>query len=149
MATTRDLKSEPTADLVRRLINKIQALLDKQVALVKQELKEDVQQVVGAGKTLGIGVGLLLVGALCLIDGIFLTIEHFTRWGWLAALVCALVLLILGAVIAKQGVAKVKVQPLARTRETLKEDAEWAKHRLTPNGKSSRSEMTSPKPSPS
>src|SRR5919198_4300903 len=147
MATTHDLKSEPTADLVRRLINNIQALLDKQVALVKQELKEDVRRVVGAGKTLGIGVGLLLVGALCLIDGIFLTIEHFTRWGWLAALVCALVLLILGAVIAKQGVAKVKVQPLARTRETLKEDAEWAKHRLTPNGKSSRSEMTSPRPS--
>jgi hypothetical protein len=141
---TEALKREPTSDLVRRLINNAQGLLDNQIALVKQEVREDLHQVVGAGKTLGIGAGLLMVAGICFFSFLFLGIDTlFPRWGWVAALVFTLVLGIVGAILAKKGVGEVKLQPLARTRETLKEDVEWAKHPSTPNGKSSPSETTS------
>ena len=147
-ATHPGVQNEPTGDLVRRLIENIQALIDKQVTLVKQELGEDIRQVLGAAKTLGIGLAFLVLAGLCFFHFLFLAIDTlFPRWGWVAALLLTLVFAILGGVTAKKGKGKVKVQLLARTRETLKEDAEWAKHRLTPNGKSSPSETTSPAPS--
>ena len=52
------------------------------------ELKEDLHQVAGAGKTLGIGIGLLAVAGLCFFHFLFLGIDTlFPRWGWLAALI--------------------------------------------------------------
>jgi hypothetical protein len=144
-ATDPGLRREPTGELVRRLIDSVQALLDKQVALVKQEIREDISQVVSAGKTLAIGAGLLFLAAITFLHFLFLAIDTLLpRWGWLAALVLTLLLAILGGMFAKRGIGLVKVQPLARTRETLKEDAEWVKHPLTPNGKSSHSETSSP-----
>ena len=146
--TDPDLKSQPTGEVVRRLIDDVQALLDKQTQLVKQELREDLQQVLGAARSLGIGAGLLILAVICLFNFLFLAIDTFLpRWGWAAALVFTLVFAIVGTVLAIRGKDQVKVEPLARTRATLKEDAEWAKHRLTPNGKSSPSETTSRQPS--
>jgi hypothetical protein len=147
-ATEPRLRQEPTGDLVRHLLDSVQTLVDRQVALVKQELREDVQQVAGAAKSLGIGSALLLLAAICFFDFLFHGINTlFPGWGWVAALAFTLIFGIVGAVLAKKGVGEVKVQPLIRTRETLKEDAEWAKHRLTPNGRSSHSATTSPAPS--
>ena len=141
-------RNAPTGDLIRRLIDDIQSLLDRQVLLVKQELREDVGQVAGAAKTLVIGFAFLLLAGICFFNFLFLAIDTFLpRWGWLAALLFTLVLAVIGGMLANKGKGQVKVQLLARTRETLKEDAEWAKHRLTPNGKSNPSEPTSPRPS--
>ena len=154
MATTGPgLRNEPTGDLIRRLIEDVQTLVDKQIALVKQELREDIGQVVGAAKTLLIGVALLLAAALIFLHFLFLGIDSLTQWllghrlGWLAALLLTLILGGLGVRFALKGKDEVKIQPLARTRETLKEDAEWAKHRLTPNGRSNPSETPSPQAS--
>ena len=149
MATaTRGTRNEPIGDLVRRLIDDIQALIDRQVLLVKQELREDVAQVVGAAKTLVIGFVFLVLAGICFFNFLFLAIDTLLpRWGWLAALLVTLLFAIVGGVLANKGKGQVRVQLLARTRETLKEDAQWAKHRLTPNGKSSPSETTSPPPS--
>jgi uncharacterized membrane protein YqjE len=147
---TEFLKHEPTGELIRRLITNAQALLDKQIALVKQELREDIQQVSGAGKTLGIGAGLLLVTLICFFNFLFLAIDTFLpRWGWAVALAFTLIFGIVGGVLAKRGVDQVKVQPLSRTRETLKEDVAWAKHPSTPNGRSTPSATTSQQPSAS
>jgi hypothetical protein len=148
-AVREELRDQPTPELVRRLLEDVQTLIDKQIGLTKQELREDVGQVAGAARTLAIGLALLAVGGISLLAGLILTIEHFTGWGWLSALVLAIVLLTAGALVAKSGAGKVKLQPLARTRETLKEDAEWAKHRLTPNGRSNPSANGSPIPSAS
>ena len=142
------VRNAPTGDLIRRLIDNVQALLDRQVLMIKQELREDVGQVVGAAKTLIIGFALLLLAGICFFNFLFLAIDTlFPRWGWVAALVFTLIFAIIGGMMANKGKGQVKVQLLARSRETLKEDAQWAKHRLTPNGKSSPSETTSPPPS--
>lgn len=86
-----------------------------------------------------------------LLHFVFLLVDTFIpgRWGWAAALVCTVLFGILGAVLLGRGLQQVKVKPLDRTIETLKEDAEWARHQLTLNGKSSRSEEKSPQPSAS
>lgn len=142
------VREAPSGDLVRGLIADVQRLIDAQILLVKQELREDLHQVAGAAKTLGIGLGLLLATGICFFNFLFLGIDTlFPRWGWVAALVCTLLFGIVGALLANKGKGQVKVEPLARTRESLKEDAEWAKHRLTPNGSSNPSATASPEPS--
>ena len=147
-ATDPTLRSVPTGDLVRRLINDLQTLVDRQVQLAKQEFHEDLKQVADAGKTLGVGLGLVIVAGLCFFHFLFLAIDTFLpRWGWLAALVLTLVFGIVGGLLAKRGKSQVKLEPLARTRETLKEDATWAKHQFNSNGSSSGSGTASPLPS--
>jgi uncharacterized membrane protein YqjE len=148
MATHSDPRQESTGELVRRAVRDVQDLIDRQVELVKLELREDVQHVMGAGKTLGVGLGLLLVAGICFFHLLFLGIDTlFPRWGWLAALICTLVFALVGYVLTKRGREQVKLQPLSRTRETLKEDAVWIKHPLTPNGNSNPSAPISRRPS--
>jgi hypothetical protein len=145
MATAGGVRNESTGELVRRLIDNVQTLIDSQVLMIKQELREDIGQVVGATKTLVIGLVLLVLAGICFFNFLFLAIDRLLPgWGWLAALVVTLLFAIIGGLLANKGKGQVKVQVLARSRETLKEDAAWAKHRLTPNGRSSPSETTSP-----
>lgn len=126
-----------TAALLRRVIDDAQALIDKQVELAKQELREEVGQALQAGRTLGIGAGLLFVALICSFHVLFLGIDTlFPRWGWLAALVVAVACGAAGAVLVQRGRRAMKLQPLARTRATLKEDADWAKQLLRRNGRS-------------
>jgi uncharacterized membrane protein YqjE len=146
MATTHPvLENTPTTELIGELINGVSDLVDKQIEMAKQEAREDVHQVAGAAKSLGIGAGVLLVSLMCVLIGLFLAIDTLLpRWGWAVALVVGIALGILGALLAMRGVKAVKVSPLASTRETLKEDVEWAKLQVTPNGRSSRPEPSSP-----
>lgn len=46
---------------------------------------------------------------------------------WAIALIVAGVFAILGAILAFVGYRRVKVQPLTKTRQTLKEDIQWEK----------------------
>jgi uncharacterized membrane protein YqjE len=145
MASGADPRHESTGELVRRVLRDLQGLLDRQIDLVKLELREDLQQVARAGKTLGIGLGLLLFAAICFVNFLFLGLDTLLpRWGWLAALCCALLFGLLGYLLTRRGREEVKLQPLARTRETLKEDAVWVKHPLTSNGTSKPSAPISP-----
>jgi uncharacterized membrane protein YqjE len=151
VAVAPGLKNEPTTELLRRLLDRFQSLLDKQIELAKQELREDLRRVLGGGKMLGFSIALLVIAGISLLHFVFLLVDTFIpgRWGWAAALVCTVLFGILGAVLLGRGIEQVKVKPLDRTIETLKEDAEWARHQLTLNGKSSRSEEKSPQPSAS
>jgi hypothetical protein len=59
---------QSTTQLFRRIVNGLNGLVDRHVQLVKQELKEELFQALGASKTLGIGVGIAIVGALILLN---------------------------------------------------------------------------------
>jgi len=149
--TDRDPRTESTAELIQRVIDDFQGLLDKQVELIRQELREDLSQVVGGAKSLGIGAGLSLVALICFFNALFLAIDRFLpgRWGWLVALVFFLICGITGVMLLMKAKREMKVQPLARSRDTLKEDAEWARHQLKRNEKLSPSEKISNQPSES
>ncbi|HZK67429.1 MAG TPA: phage holin family protein [Chloroflexota bacterium] len=115
-----------TGELLRRLINNVSNLVDREVVLAKEEAKADAVQ-------MGSGAGILIVGGLFLFStvaaliaaavlAIFRGLEP-----WALALIVAGIFAGLGAILAFVGYRRVKVQPLAKTRQTLKEDVQWAK----------------------
>jgi len=125
------------ADLVRRIINGVQDIIDRQIELAKQEVKENLIQLAKASGLLIAGGILLFLTAIFLLVTIIMGFEAvFPRFGgWISALVITLILGITGAVLALRGKKRVMINPVARTRETLKEDLAWAKRPLIRNGK--------------
>jgi hypothetical protein len=137
------------AQLVRRIINGFNGVVDRQVQLVKQEIKEDIFKVLGAGKTLAIGAGIAVVGALILLNvvvmALVLGLNALSSWlfrgtflggpwlGWVVILVLLGVMFYFAFRIVMRGIREIKISPVSRTRTTLKEDVRWARQLLTRN----------------
>jgi len=128
--------------LLRELAEGSATLLRQEITLAKLELG-DAARHVGTGTAMfAVGGVLALLGLLALLTGVILLIGD--QWlprdrYWLAAL---LVMLITGAVavlFAKKGLALLAPRQLApdQTVETLKEDGEWLRHRMTSGATSS------------
>lgn len=132
--------------LLRRVINGFNGVVDRQVQLVKQEIKENALAGLQAGKTLAIGAGIAIVGALILLNVVVMAIVHGLNWisdRWLFGpwLGWVVILALLGAMfyfafrIVMRGLREIRISPLGRTRTTLKEDVRWARQLLTRNGR--------------
>ena len=132
--------------LLRRIINGFNGVVDRQVQLVKQEIKENVLEGLQAGKTLAIGAGIAIVGALILLNVVVMAIVLGLNWisnRWLFGpwLGWVVILIVLGAMfymafrIVMRGLREIRISPLDRTRTTLKEDVRWARQLLTRNGR--------------
>ena len=108
-------QSLSTRQLLSQLIETGSLLVAKEVELARAEMKADVKRELSM-------VTMLLVAAVFAL----------TVWmpGWLAALVVAAVLLVIGGVLALVGWQQRVSAPLAVTRKTVKEDVQWAKERL-------------------
>ena len=135
------------AELVGRLINDFSTLVDRQIELAKQEVRDEIGEVIGAAKTLAIGAGIAAVAGLMLLIWAWTGIIWFFNWlgalffgpygswiGWLVGLLIPVV----AALVAWKGfigpgIKRVKIKPLARTRATLKEDLEWVQQLRTPS----------------
>jgi uncharacterized membrane protein YqjE len=132
--------------LLRRIINGFNGVVDRQVQLVKQEIKENLLEGLQAGKTLAIGAGIAIVGALILLNVVVMAIVNGLNWisdRWLYGpwLGWVVILALLGAMfyfafrIVMRGLREIRISPLDRTRTTLKEDVRWARQLLTRNGR--------------
>ncbi|MDP8923327.1 MAG: phage holin family protein [Chloroflexota bacterium] len=132
--------------LLRRIINGFNGVVDRQVQLVKQEIKENVVEALQAGKSLAIGAGIAIVGALILLDVIVMAIVLGLNWisdrflggpwlGWVFILVILAVTFYVAFRFVMRGLREIKITPLDRTRTTLKEDVRWARQLLTRNGR--------------
>jgi uncharacterized membrane protein YqjE len=132
--------------LFRRIVNGLNGLVDRHVQLVKQELKEELFTAVGAGKWLGIGAGVAIVGALValnvLVMMLVLGLNEVGSWfipyvgkflGWIVVLVLIVVIFFLAYRYVRRGIREVRFSPLEETRETLQEDIQWARQLLTRN----------------
>jgi len=122
----RDL---PTGDLFRMFFAEAETLVRGEVALAKEELREEAK---GAGKAAGaMGASALLLhtGWLAFVGAIVFALGTAIPL-WLSALLVSLVLLGGGAVLGKlQGWDRLReVRGPRRTVQTLKEDRQWAKH---------------------
>jgi uncharacterized membrane protein len=139
-------EQQSIAQLLRRVINGLNGIIDRQIEMAKQELKENLYELLGASKTLAIGAAIGVVGALILLDALVLAIvlglNQISAWWlggpWLGWVV--IVLIIIGGFLAayfvvRRGLREVQVSPLGRTRETFRENADWAQHQLTRNGR--------------
>lgn len=123
-----------TGDLLRRLVNNISAIVDREVELAKEEAKSE-------AITVGTGTGLLALGGLMIytvLPAIVVAIIYAinpTLPPVTVALITAAVFLVLGAILALVGWNMVKVKPMERTRESVKEDIQWARSRMTSQGR--------------
>jgi uncharacterized membrane protein YqjE len=122
-------QSLSTRQLLGRLVETVSLLVAKEVELARAEIKADLKAelsmvtlVVAAGVVAVFSVNMLLVSAVFAL----------TVWmpGWLAALALAALLLVIGGVLALVGWQQRVSAPLAVTRQTVKEDVQWAKERL-------------------
>src|SRR5215212_3206244 len=132
-----------TPDLIRRLIDDADGLIQLQIRLAKLEAKENLMSVAGGAKWLGIAAGLGLLALISLVVFIITGLAALfaligvpiLRESWFWALVLTAVLALVAFLLVKRGIKQAKISPLARTRETLREDIEWLRQPMRPSSK--------------
>ncbi|APC37623.1 MULTISPECIES: phage holin family protein [Nocardiopsis] len=117
------------SELLGAVTGDLQKLFRQELALAKAEMREEA---VKTGKAAGLLSGAAVAGYLALLLlslAAMFGLAELIGLGW-AALVVAVVWAIVGAVLAVMGRNRMReVSPKPeRTIETLKEDAQWAKH---------------------
>jgi uncharacterized membrane protein YqjE len=128
----QELRDRSTAELLKQLSNDTTTLVRQEIELAKAEVAQKGKKAgLGAGLFGGAGVvGLLALGALtaCLI----LALDTGMK-AWLAALIIAAVYGAIAGVLALTGKGKVQeaTPPVPeQTKDSVKEDVQWAKTRM-------------------
>jgi uncharacterized BrkB/YihY/UPF0761 family membrane protein len=137
---------QTTNQLFRRIVNGLNGLVDRHVQLIKQELKEELYTALGAGKWLGIGAGVAVVGALVLLNVLImmlvLGLNELGSWfipyvgkflGWIVILILIAVVFFLAYKFVRRGIRELRFKLLGETRATLQEDITWVRQLLTRN----------------
>lgn len=122
-------RDRSTVELVREIASKTTTLASKEIALARTEIKNDVAAELAAVKSFAVAAVAGLLTACMLLVAAAFALATVTA-GWLAALAIAGGTFLVAAVAALIGWRSHVARPLDRTRKTLKEDLEWAKHDL-------------------
>jgi hypothetical protein len=140
------------AELIGRVISDFSDLVDRQIELAKQELHEDLGEVLGAVKKLALGSGIALGAGVLAIIWLWTAFIWFFNWvgesllgpyigvfggllGWLLSLA------VMGAMgwfayrFVRRGISEIQITPMDRTRATFKENLEWVRQLGTLNKK--------------
>jgi len=124
------LAASSTAELMGKLAAQSAALVEKQIALAKAEVKDDLRSEIEAAEGFGVaGICALTVLNLLLVAVVLALSAAMPSW--LAALIVAGVMLLLAAIAALVGRGKLVTKPLAKSRRILEEDAHWVKERIS------------------
>ena len=116
-------------ELIGEITAKVTLLAKKEVELAKTELKADLTSELATVKGLGVAVLVGVLGLDMFLMAIVLALAAYLP-GWLAALLIGGVLVIVAGILGYASWTRRVTSPLAATRRTLKEDAQWAKERL-------------------
>lgn len=124
-----DTSGESLGDLVSELTGDLSKLMRQELELAKAEIRQEAAK---AGKATGMLAAAGFAGYLTTVLlslALVFALGAVMPLGW-AALIVAVLWGVAGAVLYSAGRAKLRtVNPKPeRTVETLKEDAEWAKH---------------------
>jgi len=127
-----DLYDRPTGELLRELSQQTTELVRQEIELAKAELGEKGKQA-GLGAGMFGGAGLFGVGAFAALTTTIIAALDRAMALWLAALIVAVVYGVVAAVLAQRG--KQKVQAVGapvpeQTKDSVKEDVQWAKTRM-------------------
>jgi uncharacterized membrane protein YqjE len=116
-------------ELIGEITAKATLLAKKEVELAKTELKADLTSELSTVKGLGLAVLVGILGLNMFLVSLVLALAAYIP-GWLAALLIGGVLVIVAGILGYASWTRRVRSPLATTRQTLKEDAQWAKERL-------------------
>lgn len=121
----------PLTTLFSELTQETMSLFRKEIQLARSELTDKARQAGRGATEVAVGAVLLLVavGALAAaaILGLALVVQP-----WLAALIVAGVLLLVGGIVVARGLSNVRTGNLAprRTMDSLRDNTRWAKEQL-------------------
>jgi Putative Actinobacterial Holin-X, holin superfamily III len=128
-STTPNARELSNRALIGEITDKASLLAKKEIELAKTELRADLKAQLGMVKALGIAALAALLGLnLLLVAGVLAL--GLTIASWLAALIVGGVMLVAAALLGYIGWKRMVTNPLAVTRQTLKEDVRWVKERL-------------------
>ena len=117
-------------DLAADAVQTVHRLIDLEIALAKQELRELATTNAIAAACIA-AAGLLAV--LALLVALPVMVVLVVPWHWQAALVWALAYLVVGGGLALYGRSRLTLRLPTRTLGSLKENKEWAIHQLRSN----------------
>ncbi|WP_447007549.1 phage holin family protein [Saccharothrix isguenensis] len=129
-ATAPQTGDEPSlGELVGELTSDLSRLMRQELELAKAEIRQEAGKAGKAAGMLGAAGFAGYMTAVLLSLALVFALASFMGLGW-AALVVAVLWAIAGAILFSTGRARLReVSPKPeRTIETLKEDAEWARH---------------------
>jgi uncharacterized membrane protein YqjE len=112
-----------TAELIKEAVGEARELLQKEIALAKDEAKQQVAAAKHVGMVWGAGTALLLLGLSMLLVALVLAIAPQP----VPALVTGGVLLVLAGIAAAVGYKLLPTRPLSRTQKRLRQDLEAIK----------------------
>jgi putative superfamily III holin-X len=126
----RDQRS--LGELFGDLSRQMSALVRQEIELARTEVTGKATAAARDVAVMGTGVALLYAGLLALVGAAVLFLADQGWTPWLAALVVAIVVAIVGGLLVMAGRQSMTSRDMAPTRtvETLKDDAEWAKERV-------------------
>jgi hypothetical protein len=127
-----DLYDRPTGELLRELSQQTTDLVRQEIDLAKAEIGEKGKQA-GMGAGMFGGAGLFGVGAFAALTTAVIAALQLAMPVWVAALIVTVVYGAVAAVLAQRG--KQKVQEVGapvpeQTKQSVKEDVQWAKTRM-------------------
>jgi Putative Actinobacterial Holin-X, holin superfamily III len=118
-----------TLELVEEITKKGYLLAQKELALARAEIVEDIRSQIAMAKWL-VGAGVAAVmGLTLLLVAVAAAVTPLTR-PWLGPLVVGVVVLAVAAGLGLYGWRRRLQQPMALTRQSLKESWQWAKERV-------------------
>ena len=128
-----DLRERPVAELLKQLANETTTLVRQELDLAKAEMREKAGKV-GAGAGMWGTAGAAALLALGALTAFLILALDGVMPSWLAALIVGIAYAAIAGFLYLRGKQRVEDagSPVpGQTVETLKEDAQWAKHPTT------------------
>jgi hypothetical protein len=124
MSGSGSAENGSVAGLLTRVMDDAMALARNEIALAKAEARGAIQDVKLSIGPFAVAAGVLLAGALTLVAALVLALAEVMR-PWIAALIVAVTLMIIGWLLLKAGQRKwAKIgDRMDRTQESLQKDA--------------------------
>ena len=121
----------PLSTLFSELTQETVSLFRKEIQLARSELTDKARQAGRGAAEIAIGAVLLLVAVGALAAAAILGLSQVMQ-PWLAALIVAGVLALVGGILVATGLSNVRTGNLAprRTMDTLRDNTRWAKEQL-------------------
>ena len=131
--TERERESS-VATLLSGIVGDAQTLVRQEIALARQEMREELANAKDAGIKLSIAGAVLAVGGLLLVLTLAQALADLFNWPvWAGYGIVGVALTIIGFILLSAAQKNMKeINPIPeKTVETLKENVEWIKDRTT------------------
>jgi len=122
------------AQLLSGIVGDAQELVRKEIALARQEIREEIGNAKNAGIKLAIAGAVLAIGGLLLVLTLAQGLADLLNWPtWAGYGIVGVVLAIVGYFLLSSAQKQIKeISPVPeKTVETIKENVEWIKDRTT------------------